>query len=614
MQLPTRRAARARLRHHLGVLFPRSVRPKLVVALLGSVAVSFVETASILLLLPLMQLLGGADPGSGVLGAISRFLGDPPTGRLVVLLVAGVLGGFIIKDVFTMAFRWWVLGFLARQQVRTAARLLSYFLHAPYTMHLRRGMADMMRVVADSVGQFYGRTVAGFISLITEALTILTILVALVWTMPLMTLGLVAYFGLSGYIFLRVIKPRAEAAATRQLEAGKAAFEAAIHSFGGIEEIQIRHAQAHFAGRYARASLTGSMAGRVSSFLSELPKYLMEILFVVGLGLIILASRGDNGGGLFATVAVLAAAAFRVLPSMTRIITALATIRSGEPSRRMLMAELLDEADMGPAAIRAAEPGRLNFTRDIVFEEVAYQFPDGDQPVLRGVSFTIPAGSSVAFVGGSGAGKTTVARLLLGLLTPTSGRILVDGVDVTTCMSEWQNGLAFVPQDVFHMDLPLSENIAFDQPPDEIDRPALERAVAQAQLSDFVASLPDGLDSRVGDRAVRLSGGQRQRIGIARALYRDPQLLLLDEATSALDNETERKITDTIAALHGQLTIVIIAHRLSTVRHVDRIILLSDGRVGDQGTFAELTARSSEFARFVQLGQLEVVDPEVSPS
>lgn len=192
------------------------------------------------------------------------------------------------------------------------------------------------------------------------------------------------------------------------------------------------------------------------------------------------------------------------------------------------------------------------------------------------MSFVIPAGSSLALVGGSGAGKTTLADLLLGLHKPTSGRILVDGVDIATHMAPWQNNIAFVPQDVFHMDLPFSLNITFDQYLEEVDQERLHNALKQAQLLDLVEMLPKGLETTIGDRGIRLSGGQRQRIGIARALYRNPRLLVLDEATSALDNDTERKITETINRLHGSLTIVVIAHRLSTVRDVDTIVLLRE--------------------------------------
>lgn len=598
-------------RRFYAVLFPPAVRWKLGIVLLGSTLVSFVETASILLLLPLMQLLAGASPTEGALGTISQIFGTSDTKTLMMYLMGIVLGGFILKDAFTIAFRWWTLGFLGRQQVATSTHMLQYFLHAPYALHLRRGMPDMMRAMSDYVAQFYGRTITGLMGIVNESLTIITILGALVAVMPLETLAVAAYFGVASLLFSRWVKPRAEAATQQGLDAGKEAFEAIIHSFGGIAEIKIRHSQPHFALRYQQAATSSAMANRVSAFVTELPKYLLEVMFILGLGILIaLVQASGSPAGLFATLALLAAAAFRLLPSMTRLLAAVTALRSGEPARKLLLTELAEEAALAPLEERETADTEIPLEHEIVFDDVWFSYDDGTEPVLRGVNFTVPAGSSVALVGGSGAGKTTVANLLLGLLRPSKGRILVDGVDIATQMPAWQNNIAFVPQDVFHMDLPFSQNIAFDQFVDEIDTDRLWGAIDQAQLRDLVSELPHGLDTTIGDHGVRLSGGQRQRIGIARALYRDPQLLVLDEATSALDNETERRITDTIAALQGTITIVVIAHRLSTVRDLDTIVVLTRGRVTGSGTFAELTETNAEFASMVALGQLDTGSSE----
>ncbi len=600
-------------RRFYGVLFPPAVRWKLAFVLVGSTVVSFIETGSILLLLPLMQLLAGASPTEGALATISQVLGSPEPQRLILYLMGIVLGGFILKDVFTIAFRWWALGFLSRQQVATSTHMLQYFLHAPYSVHLRRGMPDMIRAMTDYVAQFFGRTISGLLGVVTESLTIVTILGAMVVVMPLETLAVAAYFGVASLLFTRWVKPTAEDATRRSLAANKEAFEASIHSFGGIKEIKIRHSQPHFTTRYHDAALKGALANRVSAFVTELPKYLLEVLFIIGLGILIgLVQASGSSTGLFATLALLAAAAFRLLPSMTRMLASLTSFRSGEPARKLLLAELAYEAEHAPQEERETATTELPLQREIRFEDVWFSYEDSTDPVLSGVSFTIQAGSSVALVGGSGAGKTTVANLLLGLHRPTKGRILVDGVDITTRMAEWQNNIAFVPQDVFHMDLPFSQNIAFDQFVHEIDMDRLWHAIDQAQLRDLIAELPHGLDTTIGDHGVRLSGGQRQRIGIARALYRDPQLLVLDEATSALDNETERRVTETITSLHGSITIVVIAHRLSTVRDADTIILLNAGSVTGQGTFAELAASNGEFASLVALGSLETAPDQES--
>ena len=236
-------------------------------------------------------------------------------------------------------------------------------------------------------------------------------------------------------------------------------------------------------------------------------------------------------------------------------------------------------------------------------------FAYADQPdtlVLRGVDLDIRAGRTVAVVGSSGAGKSTFIDILLGLHRPLDGEVTAGGTSIFANLPAWQRALAVVPQDVMLLDETLRANIAFDE---EVDDERLSEAVARAQLNDLVRGLPEGLDTEVGERGVRLSGGQRQRIGIARALYRRPAMLVLDEATSALDNETERRLTDTIESLRGTMTMVIVAHRLSTVRHCDQLIFMSQGRVATVGTFDEVAAANAEFAHLVALGQLVPAAP-----
>ena len=243
---------------------------------------------------------------------------------------------------------------------------------------------------------------------------------------------------------------------------------------------------------------------------------------------------------------------------------------------------------------------------------VSFRYPGATEDALSSVSVTLAHGSSIAFVGGSGAGKTTLVDVILGLHDPYEGRVTVDGVDIAGRKRRWQTNVGYVPQDVYLLDATLAENIAFDQDSSTIDNAALVRAIAQAQLDDMVARLPSGVDTQVGERGSRLSGGQRQRIGIARALYRRPELLVLDEATSALDNETEHRINETIRELHGAITLVVVAHRLSTVRHADQIAFMNQGRVECVGTFDEVREQSPEFERLVRLGSMGLAG--VSPT
>nr|WP_276548702.1 ATP-binding cassette domain-containing protein [Brachybacterium muris] len=248
----------------------------------------------------------------------------------------------------------------------------------------------------------------------------------------------------------------------------------------------------------------------------------------------------------------------------------------------------------------------MTLSKSLRIEDVHYRYPGAEHEVLRGIDLDIPAGSSVAFVGSSGAGKTTLVDLVLGLLSPTSGSVRVDGKDIAEGIDSWQSICGVVAQDVFIAEDTVRKNVLFDVPVEEADEQRLRQAVKMAQLEDVVEALPGGLDGDVGDWGSRLSGGQRQRLGIARALYRSPRLLVLDEATSALDNETERRVTETVNALHGDMTVIVVAHRLSTVKNVDTVVYMEDGRVAGTGTFDELRLSNAGFAYLVELGDLSM--------
>lgn len=424
--------------------------------------------------------------------------------------------------------------------------------------------------------------------------------------MPLQTVIMAVYFGLAATLFIRIVRPRLKRASEESLEAGREAMEYMLWGFGGIKEIQIRHSQQHFVAGYLRWSKQGIRAFRTNAFLIDLPKYILEILLILGLAVLIISvTASGSGPQLFGTLGLTAAAAFRLLPSITRMVASVVTARSGEPGKELLFDEL-DRESQHPLHPDSATKERMPFAHAVTLEDVQFSYDGTPAPVLRGLNLTLPYGKSIAIVGGSGAGKTTLANILLGLLNPDSGTIRVDDREVELSDPKWQNNVAIVPQEVYMMDSTLAENIAFDQNLEDIDRERLDRAVEQAQLTDLVQGVFGGLDAKFGERGSRLSGGQKQRIGIARALYRNPRILVLDEATSALDNETERKITDTIKSLHGQMTVVVIAHRLSTVRDADSIALMEEGRVVDEGTFDELVLSSPQFAHLAKLGTLEV--------
>lgn len=593
----------------ISLLFSPAVRVRLVLAALGSAFLAFTEAISIAAVLPLVQILTGGDYQSGTVGTLWTVVGQPSATAFTAMLAATVFAGMLIRNVFTLFFRWWLLGFTGEQNAQTASKLLTYYLTAPYPLHLRRGVPDFLRVMNDAVGQVYSQYVGGMMAAFIEFINVALLLGVLLITIPGPTLMMLVYFGLAAFVMQRVVRPRALRASLDGLEASEQTYKASFRPLHGIKELVLRKAWRHFVDEYRSARMAGVRAGRRGAFLSEAPKHIMEIVFVVGMALAVVIIMSTNTSGTAMSIlALVMVVGVRTLPSMVRGLASLNSVKAAKPGLNMVLEDLRDAEQLWrrePPNDRPTRAERLRLRDKVFIEDVYFRYPTGTEDVLRGVSLTIPKGHSVAFVGGSGAGKTTLVDIILGLHTPTSGRVLVDDTDIQDRLTDWQASLAMVPQDVYLFDDDLRTNIAFDQRDAEIDDARISEVVAQAELQDLVAKLPQGLLTEIGDRGSRLSGGQRQRVGIARALYRDPSLLVLDEATSALDNETEHHITRTISQLHGDITVVIVAHRLSTVRQCDQVIYLEDGMIAAQGTFDEVRAQSPRFDRLVRLGNLE---------
>ncbi|UFN46565.1 ABC transporter ATP-binding protein [Nocardioides okcheonensis] len=585
-----------------GELVTDETRRKLLLSGGGSIVLSLLDTLGVVAMLPMMQYITDQDRDSGALGVVNRLLGEPGDRVLVGVLALIIVGAFVVKDLFALVFRWWQLGFMAHNQVAIQARLLEGYLTGPYAWHLTKNTSDKLWTVSGAVGLGYTSGLTATLGFFTEVLTIGFIFVSLLFVSPVATLAALVYFGLAGLVVQRVIRPRILQASQRNLEASQAVSKSSLQALTAVKEIKLRQAHGPFVATFTEASDMGARAGATASWLSEVPKYFLEMVFIVGVGLLAIgASSTSSSGESLTLIGIFTAAGTRILPSAVRLINALAGIRFARAPLAHVVQEnraLQDERN-AEAAARVTD---VVPTGDVEVRGLTFAYADQPEDhVLRGVDLDVPQGRTIAIVGSSGAGKSTFVDILLGLHRPAAGSITAGGTSIFDNLPDWQRQLAVVPQDVTLLDETLRANIAFDE---EVDEARLDEALERAQLSDLVRSLPLGLDTEVGERGVRLSGGQRQRIGIARALYRRPRLLVLDEATSALDNETERRLTETIEGLKGTMTIVIVAHRLSTVRHSDRLVFMSQGRVATVGTFDEVAADNAEFARLVELGQL----------
>lgn len=586
-----------------GLLFSRATRLKLVGALCGLLLIALLEIVALAAVVPLMQVLTGYAPESDLVAAVQGALGIADPDQLAGVLAALVLGLYLVKALVTLAFRWWLLGMMAAEQIATSTRLFDYYLRAPYKLHLRRTTPDLLSTMNDAVGQVYGLVVTGSILALVDLFTISAVVMTLLIAFPVPTLAAALYFLIATLVFQRWAKPRMLEIGEEVILSTRGMFQSALEGLGTIKEVQVRGAQGYFLRRYVASRSSAANALRRSAFFAELPKHLMEILFLLGIGVMTaVVFSQDSADRALSVIAVFATAGFRLLPSIVRALASLNNVRIGQFSLDRVLDDMRSALGDTPRAGTAALP--MPFTRGIRVREVDFTYDDSSTPVLQGVDVTIPFGTSVAIVGGSGAGKSTLVDIVLGLLEPVSGQVLVDGVDIRDNIDGWRAHLGMVPQLVWLIDGTIRDNVAFGQERSAINDDDVWAALRAADLEDTVRSMPGGLDADGGEQGVRLSGGQRQRIGIARALYRQPSLLVLDEATSALDNETERRITDTIADLRQDLTVLVVAHRLSTVRHCDLIVFLKEGRVTAAGTFDELRASSPDFARLVDLGAL----------
>ena len=465
-----------------GILFRPGTRWRLGVALLGSVTMSLLDILGVAALVPLVQLATSDSRATGAIGYLSRAMGgNPSDAQLAVVIAVFMVTAFVLKGILGITLRWWQLGFVARQERDTAARLLRGYLTAPYVVYTARGMSMQVYRVGEGVSMTYGKVVVGLLSLGTESITLLGLALLLLWASPQAAAGVIVFFGLTSYLLNRQLRRRSVEVGGRLVQASLLQFKSAIHAIGGVKEIQLRRNGEYFVGDFAKNKKEAAEAQRVATALGEFPKYALEILFVLGMALMAVVVFATSGGqSAVPTLALFLAAGTRMLPCLVRLITALNEIRVGLPAMGLIVDDLHEfpapEVLPGPPAGRAP-------VGPLLVENLTFRYPDTTEPVVRDVSFEVPHGTSLAIVGPSGSGKTTLVDLLLGVHTPTSGRVTVNRQPIQEFLPEWQTGVAMVPQDVFWIDDTLAANIAFGIPVAERDPDRLGRAVERAQLS-----------------------------------------------------------------------------------------------------------------------------------
>ena len=570
------------------------------------VLMAFAEIAGVVSIGPFMALVGDISQlqGEGILADLYRATGleDPRDflfwvgiGVLIVLAVAASISMFTI---------WRLSMYGAQVGAELGNRLFRHYMYQPWLFHASGSSSQLTNRIAQESTRITSLIINPLMQMNAKLVMALFLTLAIFLYNPVVALsGLVLFSG--AYVLLyKSVRRRLVRNGRHISEAQQMRFKLMGEGFGGIKDALLLGRQKVFTDRFQAECEKFAAAQGTTQALGQVPRYAMELIAfggIIFLVLYLLSSHEGNLGTILPVLSVYALAGFKLLPAFQQAYTGLSQIR-GNLAAFDAVRDDLRASSLTVAKSSVPTGQRLAPKSEIRFDNVVFSYPGKEDPALKNLNITIPANKVTGLVGASGSGKSTAIDLLLGLIEPQQGKVLVDGQPVTkdNCR-QWQNSLGFVPQSIFLSDSSITENIAFGLPPENVDEDKVKRAATMAHLDELLEQLPDGLATRVGERGVQLSGGQKQRIGIARALYHDADVLVLDEATSALDGITEKLIMDAIHDFAGKKTIIMIAHRLATVRQCDSLYLLEQGRVTGHGTYDELASENTTFQRMAKL-------------
>lgn len=519
---------------------------------------------------------------SGLVKSVYDLMGFRDYNSFSVAVMLGLIAVFVIKNSFLFLQQKLTLSFVYTNQFRTSERMMRNYLRRGYEFYLNADTAVVQRSITSDVNNMYA-LILSLLQLISDGVVSLFVVCYCLSRSGTMTILLAVVLLLLMYLIKRVLKPVMYKAGKDNQDYYSGLFKWISQTVQGIKEVKVAGKERYFVSEYQKCGRGYVNAVKKYSLYNNVPKLLIETACVtVMIGyMIYLNLSGKSAGDMLEILSTLAAAAFVLLPCVNRINNQINSMAYFEPFFMGVSNNLQDEitGEKVDLSFATDEEEKLPITRCLELKDITYAYPNTDKLIFEHADMTIPIGSSVGIVGTSGAGKSTLVDILLGLLEVKEGMICADGVDVRQNYRRWLKNIGYIPQMIFMLDDTIRKNVAFGVPEDKIDEERLWEVLREAQLDEFVKSLPEGLDTGIGERGIRLSGGQRQRIGIARALYHDPEVLVLDEATSALDNDTEKAIMEAINRLHGRKTLIIIAHRLQTIENCDMVYRVEDGKV-----------------------------------
>lgn len=567
----------------------------------------FLEGLGIGIVFPFVSLILDAESAFEIeiIGPILNDLSGGDTRWIVFFSTIVFVSVFLIKNAFLLLVVYVQARFTFRNVQSLAQRLYRRYLYSPYTLHLERNSSDYIRNIGNATISVFMGSFMGWLTIFTEVFVLGAIAVVLFILDPLLTLGVGVGVSIAIAAYYAGLKERLVSWGERTLKAEKRMLQELQQGFHSIKEISVSGRQESLMRDFDRPLSECIQLLTFKQVVTQAPRFWLESIVVLCVMFLVLyqSTKGSPSGDTVAILSVFGAAAFRILPSMNRMLVALNRINDARHAVDVLYGDLFSEG---------GRSGPKTHTADIVGDEItalelddiSFSYDGASGKAIDAVSLKINKGESIGLVGASGAGKTTIIDILLGLLNPSSGRIRINGQDVGLDGLSWQGEIGYVPQKIYLFDDSLKRNIALGLPEDEIDENRVNEVLDIVQLRDFIAAQPNGFETLVGEQGVRLSGGQSQRIGIARALYSDPSILILDEATSALDNKVESEISKAVETLGVDKTLIIVAHRLSTVRRCKRILFMEDGVIKADGTFEEVMEINDKFRHLVALTKL----------
>lgn len=572
---------------------------------------SILEVIGVGLILPFLRIASNPSiiQESNILSAINDIFGFNEPTSLVPLIGFAIILIVCIKSYLYFSINARIISFSYQQKKKLVTKLVSAYLRVPYTFHLDRNSASIIKNVGYETDLFASSCLVPLLQTFSN-LIIFVALLGLLARVNSLLLAIIAILMLPLMFFLVRVSRAHQKFGQITSQSRQDIIKTLNHGLGGIKETKVIGCESHFEQEINHHSQKLAESVAKSQSLMLLPRTVIEAVLIISVVLIVILSQllfRSSYQDLIPSLSVFAIASIRLLPSASLFLQAISKMRQGSYALSMLYNDLkeleiyesfpihpdLALGDTAKSGSREANRRKFPFEKSILIENISYRYPHADNLAISNLTLEIRKGQSVAFIGKSGAGKTTLADVILGLLKPQSGDLLIDGESIYRDIKAWQNMIGYIPQSIFLLDDSIESNIAFGVPKDSIDHNLLDSVIKSAQLSDLIEQLPRGVSTSVGERGVRLSGGQRQRIGIARALYHQREILVLDEATSALDNDTEKLISTAINSLAGNKTLIVIAHRLSTIENCDRVFVMESGQLVNSGTYMDVVTSSS---------------------